>query len=239
MRDLVDAVWTPLQPNPLLWLTLTIGAYVLGLRIQRRCNDSPLANPVLIAILVIIPILRITHTTYASYFSGARFIHMLLGPATVALAVPLARHLPQVRRVPMGVALSLLAGSLTSIVSGIAIVRLFGGTRDVMLSIAPKAATTPIAMPIADEIGGIPALTATMAIAGGIVAAICVQATLRRLRIRDWRVQGFAAGVSGSGLAAARVAPLHSLAAAFAALGIGLNGLLTAMIVPLVVRIWS
>ena len=238
MRDLIEAIWTPLQPNPLLWLTLTIAAYGLGMQIQRRCRDAPLANPVLIAILVIIPILRVTHTAYANYFSGARFLHMLLGPATVALAIPLARHLPQVRRIPMAVALSLFAGSLTSILSGIAIVELFGGTRDVMLSIAPKAATTPIAMPIAGEIGGIPALTATMAIAGGIVAAICVQATLRRLRIDDWRVQGFAAGVSGSGLAAARVAPLHSLAAAFAALGIGLNGLLTAMVVPLVIRFW-
>lgn len=238
MQNLIAAVWTPLQPSPLLWLTMTIAAYMLGVGIQRRCKDSPLANPVLIAILVLIPVLHLSQTSYASYFAGARFIHLLLGPATVALAVPLARHLPQVRRIPMGVALSLLAGSLTSILSGVAIVGILGGTRDVMLSIAPKAATTPIAMPIAEEIGGIPSLTATMAIGGGIVAAICVQATLRRLRIDDWRIQGFAAGVSGSGLAAARVAPLHSLAAAFAALGIGLNGMLTAVVVPILARLW-
>jgi putative effector of murein hydrolase len=162
----------------------------------------------------------------------------LLGPATVALAIPLAKNFHHVGRSLRGVGFALLAGSVTSVVSGVAIVGLLGGTRELALSIAPKAVTTPIAMSISEQIGGVPTLTAAMAISGGLVAAICGHGLLRFLRVSDWRAHGFAAGVSGSGVAAAGVARFDCLAAAFAALGIGLNGLLTALFVPALMRIW-
>ena len=122
---------------------------------------------------------------------------------------------------------------MTSIVSGYAIVRLLGGGTALALSMAPKAVTTPIAMVVAREVGGIPALTAALAILGGIVAAVLGEPILRGLRIGDWRAHGLAAGLAGSGVAAAQVARRDPLAAAFAALGIGLNGVLTALLVPL------
>jgi putative effector of murein hydrolase len=196
---------------------------------------TPLA---LIAILVVGAIVLATGTSYTTYFAGAQFIDFLLGPATVALAVPLARNLHHVRRSLHSIGLALLAGSVTSIVSGIGLVWLMGGSRAVGLSMAPKSVTTPIAMAVSQQIGGIPALTAALAIVGGIVAAIAGQRLLRRMRIEDWRAHGLAAGVAGSGVAAAQVAPLDGLAAAFAALGIALNGLVTALIVPFVVLLW-
>ena len=238
MNHLLQAIWTPLEVTPLLWLFVTLAAYVAGGPIQRNLHNSPLANPVLIAILVTVGVLMISHTTYVAYFAGAQFIHFLLGPATVALAVPLATNLHHVRRSLRGVGLALLAGSVTSVISGIAIVWFLGGSRQLALSMAPKAVTTPIAMSISEQIGGVPTLTAAMAIAGGIVAAICGQRVLRLLSISDWRAHGFAAGISGSGVAAAEVARHDGLAAAFAALGIGLNGLLTAMFVPFLVSLW-
>jgi putative effector of murein hydrolase len=179
-----------------------------------------------------------TRTSYENYFAGAQFINFLLGPVTVALAVPLAENFMHVRRNLASIGLALFAGSLTSVVSGVGIVWLLGGSRDVALSMAPKAVTTPIAMAVSQQIGGVPALTAALAILGGIVAAIVGQQMLTRFQISDWRAHGLAAGVAGSGVAAAQVASRDELGAAFAALGIGLNGLLTALIVPLLVSFW-
>jgi putative effector of murein hydrolase len=235
MERALLAIWTPLAPTPLLWLAVTLLAYIAGQMIRRLCRGSPLANPVLIAIIIMAALLVGTGTPYTTYFAGAQFINFLLGPATVALAVPLARNLAHVRRSFRGVGLALLAGSVTSAVSGVVVVWALGGGQAVALAMAPKAVTTPIAMALSQEIGGAPALTAALAIAGGIVAAVIGQTMLRWLRITDWRAHGFAAGVGGSGVAAAQVAPLDGLAAAFAALGISLNGLLTAVLVPLLV----
>jgi putative effector of murein hydrolase len=238
MNHALLAVWQPLGLTPLPWLAVTLAAYALGQKVQRLCNGTPLANPVLIAILVVSVLLEATGTPYVRYFAGAQLIQFLFGPATVALAVPLALNLNHVRRSFPGVGLALLAGSVTSALSGAAVVAWLGGGRAIALSMAPKAVTTPIAVALAQEVGGMPALTAALAIAGGIIAAMVGQTMLRWMRVDDWRAHGLAAGVAGSGVAAAQVAPLSGLAAAFAALGIGLNGLLTAVVVPLVALLW-
>ncbi len=238
MDHVLPALCEPLGRTPLPWLAVTIGAHVLGQTLQRACKGAPLANPVLIAILVISVLLEATGTPYARYFTGAQFIQFLLGPATVALAVPLALNLNHVRRSFPGVGAALLAGSLTSALSGVAVVAWLGGGRATAFSMAPKAVTTPVALSLSQEIGGVPALTAALAIAGGIVAAIIGRTMLRWLRVDDWRAHGLAAGVAGSGIAASEIAPLNSLAAAFAALGIGLNALLTAAMVPLLTMLW-
>lgn len=235
MNRAIEHLWMPLAATPLLWLAVTIGAYGLGQLVQRTCRNSPVASPVLIAIALVAATVLATGTSYHTYFAGAQFINFLLGPSTVALAVPLAKNLGYVRSNLRSIGLALLAGSITSVVSGVAIVRLLGGSHVVALSMAPKAVTTPIAMAISQQIGGVPALTAALAILGGIVAAIIGQQMLLGLRIKDWRVHGLAAGVAGSGIAAAQVASRNELGAAFAALGIGLNGLLTDAVMPLLV----
>ncbi|QOC95466.1 LrgB family protein [Pseudomonas putida] len=232
------ALWTPLAVSPLLWLSLSLLAFVVGQQVQRRCAGTAWANPVLIAIVLMVVVLQATGTGYDTYYSGAQFINFLLGPATVALAVPLALSLSHVRRSLSGVGLALLAGSLTTTLSGVVLVWLLGGDRSVALSMAPKSVTTPIAMALSEEVGGVPALTASLAIAGGIVAAVLGRSVLGWLRVDDWRAHGLAAGVAGSGVAAAQIAPLSGLGAAFAAVGIGLNGLLTAVIVPLISSLW-
>jgi putative effector of murein hydrolase len=238
MRNGLPALWTLLEHSPLFWLATTLLAFGFGQAMQRGCRRSPLANPVLIAILLMAALLEATATPYQTYSSQVTLVTFLLGPATVALAVPLARNLREVRRSFHGVGLALLAGSLTSTLSGIWIVWLLGGSRAVAFSMAPKAVTTPIAMAVAQEAGGVPALAAALAIAGGIIAAMLGETILRRLGIDDWRAHGLAAGVAGSGVAAAQVAPRDGLAAAFAAVGIGLNGVLTAVIVPAVSLFW-
>jgi putative effector of murein hydrolase len=206
--------------------------------VQKLCRHSPVANPVLIAIVLVAILLVITDTPYDEYFAGAQFIHFLLGPATVALAIPLALNAAHIKSRLRGVGLALIAGAITTTISGVVVVWMLGGDRSVAFSMAPKSVTTPIAMAVAQEVGGVPALTAALAIAGGIFAAAIGQTVLRWLRVDDWRAHGLAAGVAGSGVAAAQVAPLNGLAAAFAAVGIALNGLLTALIVPLLAYLW-
>jgi putative effector of murein hydrolase len=238
MTLVLHRLWTPLAPSPLLWLAVTLAAYLAGRRVQRACGGSALANPVLIAMVLVAAAVLATGTPYATYFAGAQFLNFLLGPATVALAIPLAKNIGHVRRSLAGLGLALLVGSVTSIASGVAIVWALGGSRIIALSMAPKAATTPIAMAVSQEIGGVPPLTAALAIIGGIIAAIIGEKVLHHMRIADWRSHGLAAGVAGSGVAAAQVAPRDGLAAAYAALGIGLNGLMTALLVPLLTLLW-
>jgi putative effector of murein hydrolase len=231
-------LWTPLATTPLLWLAVTLGAYVIGRAVQRVCGGSPFASPVLIAIATVGCVVLATDTSYKTYFEGAQFINFLLGPATIALAIPLARNVRLILANFSSVVLALFAGSLTSIVSGFAIVWLLGGSREVALSMAPKAVTTPIAVAVSEQIGGVPALTAALAILGGILAAVVGQHMLHGLKVKDWRAHGLAAGIAGSAVAAAQVAARNELGAAFAALGIGLNGLLTAILAPVLAGFW-
>jgi putative effector of murein hydrolase len=238
MMSSLQNLWTPLATTPVLWLFVTLAAYAVGCIIQRLCASSPYASPVLIAMVVVGAVVLITRTSYQTYFGGAQFINFMLGPVTVALAVPLAENFALVWRNLTSIGLALLAGSLTSVVGGIGIVWALGGSRSVALSMAPRAVTTPIAMAVSQQIGGMPALTAALAILGGIIASISGRWMLLRFQIEDWRAHGLAAGVAGSGVAAAQVAALDEVGAAFAALGIALNGILTALLVPFIVSVW-
>jgi putative effector of murein hydrolase len=235
--DSGENLWLGLSPSPLLWLAITLLAYHIGERIKAWCKDAAWASPVLIAIVIISVLLLVSHTNYKTYFTGAQFIHFLLGPVTVALGVPLAENIGHVRRSLGSMIPALAIGSATSIVSGYFITLACGGSLPIALSMAPKAVTTPIAMALAQEIGGVPALTAVLAILAGILAAVAGEPLLRFLGVKDWRAHGLAAGIAGSGVAAAQVAGRDPLAAAFSALGIGLNGLVTAIAVPIFVAL--
>jgi predicted murein hydrolase (TIGR00659 family) len=219
---------------PLFAIVLTLGAYLFGVELEKRLR-SPLANPVLIAIVLIGVTLRLLHLSYQDYFTGAQFIHFLLGPATVALAIPMVRALEHMRRAFWPMLSALLAGSLIGLVSGYAIVRLLGGSQEVALSMAPKSLTTPIAIAVSASIGGIPSLSAVLAILGGILVAISIDPVLRWLKMDEPSAKGLAAGTAGSGLGASRVIPQHTLSAAFAGVAIGANGILTAVLAPIVV----
>jgi len=219
---------------PLFAIVLTLGAYLFGVEIQKRI-PNPLANPVLIAIVIIGITLRLLHLSYQDYFTGAQFIYFLLGPATVALAIPMVRALEHMRRGFWPMISALLAGSLIGLISGYAIVRLLGGSQAVALSMAPKSLTTPIAIAVSASIGGIPSLSAVLAILGGILVAISIDPVLRWLKMDEPSAKGLAAGTAGSGLGASRVIPQHTLSAAFAGVAIGANGILTAVLAPIVV----
>ena len=161
-------------------------------------RQNALANPALIAIILLAILLWLTHTPYNLYFRATWLLTFLLAPATVALGIPLARNFAHVRQNLHGVGLVLLAGSLSSMVSGVILVPLLGGSKALALSMMPKAATTPIAISVAGQIGGQPALTATLAILGGIMAAVTLRAVLGLLRITHHQAVGLAAGTAAA-----------------------------------------
>ena len=237
-KDNAWAVWEQVIATPAFAISLTLGSYQLGHFIQRLCRGAPIVNPVLVSILLIGGFLRLTGTPYETYFSGAEFIHFMLGPATVALAIPIIHNLERLKGMRVAVLLGIVIGSLVSAGSGIGLVELFGGSREVAVSMAPKAATTPIAIGVSQNLGGIPSLSAVLAIASGILAAVSLEFLLGLVKVRDWRPLGLAAGTAGSGIGAARAISIHETAGAFAGLAVALNGLTTALLVPVLVHFW-
>jgi predicted murein hydrolase (TIGR00659 family) len=233
MNDEVFALWVYLARSPLLWLTVTILAYCLCDAVSSALRRAPLANPVLMSICLVGLLVRVTGTPYGTYFDGAQFIHFLLGPATVALGIPLYQNRQLVTRAILPMACSLLAGSLTALVSAVAIARILGASPSIVASIAPKSVTAAVAMGISARLGGDAALTAVLVILTGIVGAIVVTPLMNRLRITDMRARGFAAGLAAHGIGTARAFQVDPLAGTFAGIAMGLNALLTAVIVPL------
>lgn len=235
MTPQLNEIWVYLSATPLLGLTITLLAYQAAFWLYQRSGMNPLVNPVLIAVTILVALLMLTETSYQTYFDGAQFVHFLLGPATVALAIPLYSQFKRVKAMLLPVVAGLLAGSLTAAFSAIAIAKLFGASLPTQLSLAPKSVTTPIAMGIAERIGGIPSLTAVLVIVTGILGAVGGRYVFNAIRIYDPAIRGFAIGVASHGIGTARAFQVSEQSGAFAALAMGLNGALTALLVPLIV----
>lgn len=233
MTDFAE-IWSYLSRAPLLWLTATLAAYLIGDAAFRAAGRRPLVNPVLVAVAVLAPLLWLTGTSYATYFEGAQFVHFLLGPATVCLALPLWENLARVRKALLPIAAALLAGSVTAVVSALAVGRALGLEGGIMASLAPKSATAPVAIGISETLGGSPTLTAVLVILTGIIGAVVATPLLNLLGLRDWRARGFAVGVAAHGIGTARALQVNPSAGAFAGLGMGLNAVLTAFLAPVV-----
>ena len=237
MREFGD-IWVYLSASPLLHLTLTLVAYQIGSLIYRRGRLNPLLNPVLVAVVLIVAVLAGTGTAYESYFDGAQFVHFLLGPATVALAIPLYRQFDKVRRSALAVLASIVTGSLTASASAVAIAWALDGSLEALLSLAPKSVTAPVAMGITEQFGGLPSLTAVLVIMTGVLGAMIGPPILNLLRIKDWPARGLAIGTASHGIGTARAVQINEVAGAFSGLAMGLNALATAVLLPLIWKLF-
>ena len=229
--------WTGLVHSPLLGITLTLAAYQGARWLWRRTRGNSLANPVLVAIVLVAGFLLVARIDYADYLRGGQYIAFLLGPATVALAVPLYLQFTRIRRSAPMILLAVVAGSLTAITVGILATRLGGGSTALALSMAPKSATTPVSIAVSQTSGGIPALTAVFTIVTGVLGAVAAPAVLSLIRVRDERVRGLAVGVVSHGIGTARLLADEPAAGAFAALAMAINALVTAIAVPLLIAV--
>jgi predicted murein hydrolase (TIGR00659 family) len=231
------ALWVYLSQTPLLWLTVTLLVYAITDAVSQATRRHPLANPVLHAIWIIAAFLLLTGTSYTTYFSGAQFVHFLLGPATVALAVPLYENRKVVISAVLPMLAALVVGCATAIVSVVWLAEAAGLPRAVVLSLAPKSVTAGVAMGISESLGADPALTAVATVLTGIMGAIIVTPLMNRMGISDFRARGFAVGLASHGIGTARAFQVDAVAGVFAGIAMSLNALVTSLLVPLAVTL--
>lgn len=237
MEDRISGIWVYLAQTPLLWLATTLVVYQAAAWLYERGRNRPWLNPVLTAIVLIVALLLLTGTPYDVYFDGAQFVHFLLGPATVALAIPLYEQRATLRRLLLPILGALLIGSASAIATTAALARLLGASDTTALSLVPKSVTTPIAMGISEKIGGVPSLTAVLVILTGIFGAVVAKELFDRARVRDPAVRGFAIGLASHGIGTARAFQIDEETGAFSGLAMALNGGITALLAPILVRL--
>lgn len=217
----------------LLALMMTLGFYLGARRISVWAKDNPLLSPPVVTMIAVILVLLVSGISYREYFQSVRPIHFMLGPATVALALPLYNQIDRLRKVLLPLILSLLVGSTVGILSAVFLGASMGLPHEVLLSLTPKSVTTPIAMGIAEKIGGAPSLATVFVMITGIAGAIVATFVMKLVRVQDPIVKGFAMGLAAHGLGTVRAFQISEMAGAFAGLAMALNGLMTAILVPL------
>jgi len=228
---LID-VWVYLSASPLLHLTLTVTAYLLSDWVYKKSGNRSLLHPVLIAVIVLVAVLTATDTEYASYFEGAQFVHFFLGPATVALAVPLYNNFARLREMWLPLSLGLLVGATTAALSAVFFAWLLGASPQTLLALAPKSVTAPVAMGITEKLGGPASLTAILVVSTGILGAVIGPTILNWCRVKDPAVRGFAIGTTSHGIGTARAFQESEVAGAFSGLAMGLNTLVSSLLIP-------
>lgn len=228
----VSDIWVYLSASPLLWLTATLVAYVIAFFLYQRSGFNPLVNPVAISIVLLVALLLTTRTDYTTYFEGAQFVHFLLGPATVALAVPLFEQTGKLRRTGLALGVGLVAGIATAVISAVLIAWALGASPATLASLVPKSVTTAVAMGISEKIGGIPSLAAVIVVLTGITGAALGRFVFDALRVKSHAVRGFSIGLAAHGQGVARAFLVSEEAGAFAGLAMGLTALITAVMAP-------
>ncbi len=230
-------IWVYLSASPLLGLTITLAAYSVAHRLYVFANGNPLLNPVVTSIAMLIVFLLLTDTSYADYFEGGQYVHFLLGPATVALAIPLYQQAANLKKLWLPLSITLFSGASIGALSAVLLAKFLDAGLQTQLSLAPKSVTAPVAMGISENIGGIPSLTAAFVAATGIFGAIVGTKLLALLRFKDNSTIGVALGLSAHGIGTARAFQVNSEMGAFAGLAMALSALITAFIVPWLVEL--
>ncbi len=230
-------LWVYLSATPLFGLTLTLSAYLLALALYQRSGHAPWANPVLWTVVTLAGLLMLSGTPYPRYFSGAQFIHFLLGPAVVALGWPLWQRRAELRQRLGVVVIAALAGGTAAAGSAVLIGWALGLPPELLRSLAPKSVTAPVAMGIAEQLGGIPALAAVLAVLTGLTGALLGKYLFDLMGITLPQARGFALGTASHGIGAARALQVHPDAGAYAGLALSLQVLLAALLMPLAARL--
>ncbi|CND94351.1 lrga-associated membrane protein LrgB [Yersinia nurmii] len=216
-----------------IWWSLPLTLLVFfGARKLATWLKMPLLNPLLVSMVIIIPLLLLTHMPYANYFKGSKILNDLLQPAVVALAFPLYEQLHQIRARWKSIITICFIGSITAMVSGTAIALWMGATPEIAASVLPKSVTTPIAMAVADSINGLPAISAVCVIFVGILGAVFGHTLFNRLRIVTKASRGLAMGTASHALGTARCAEVDFQEGAFSSLALVICGIITSLLAP-------
>ena len=235
MTDLAEAAAGLLsRPSSPVWVTATLGAYLAASALQRVAGYRPVLNPVAVSVALVVLLLSATGTSYETYAQATRPLQFLLGPATVALAVPLYANMVRVRRAIVPALAAIAAGSATAVASAVLIAASLGAAPETTASLVPKSVTMPVAMAIAGAIGGLPSLAAALVMLTGIVGVAVAPAVFGLLGVRDERARGVALGVAAHAIGLTQAFQSGQVTGTFAGAAMGLTALLTAVAVPVV-----
>jgi predicted murein hydrolase (TIGR00659 family) len=230
-------LWTRLSEAPALETGVTVFAFLVATRIARLSGHHPLLNPTLLAIVFVSLGLEAAHIPYETYLRATDTITFMLGPAVVLLAVPLYRQTATIRASLRLIGVGLSVGLPVGILSAVAIAWVLGASPQTILSLAPKSVTAGIAVGISEQIGGLQTLTIVLVIMTGITGAVLGPIVARLARVEDPRVVGLSMGIAAHGIGTARAFQIDEIAGAFSSLGMGLNGVLTAILLPAIHRL--
>ncbi|WP_020680439.1 LrgB family protein [Marinobacterium rhizophilum] len=230
--------WVYLGRDPLAWLLITLAAFVLSRALYERAGQTAFLNPMALTVCQLVLLLSITGVSYDEYFAGAQFIHVLLGPAVVCLALPIWQYRRSIRRSLPALIPALVAGSLVSVLSAVGLGWALGLDSTILLTLVPKSATAPVAMGIAQDLGGIPELAAVLCAITGIFGAIIGVPLMTRLGVRDARAQGLAMGVTSHGIGTAAAFQVNSVMGVYSSIGMALNAMLTAILAGTLLVVW-
>ena len=230
----IELLWNHLASNPVLWLCLTLLAYQIGIWVYQKSGYLTLLSPFVIAVAILLAILFGTHTQYETFFAGAQFVHFLLGPATVALAVPLFDQRLRLAKLWAPLLIGVVVGCVVGVISTVLLGALLGASFESIMSMAPKSVTTPIAMGISEKMGGIPEFTAGIVVLTGIVGSLLATPIFKLCKIKKDYVKGFSLGVAAHGMGTSRAFQISDKAGAFPGLAMGLAGISTAFAAPMI-----
>lgn len=230
----IELLWNHLASNPVLWLCLTLLAYQIGIWVYQKSGYITLLSPFVIAVVILLAILFGTHTQYETFFAGAQFVHFLLGPATVALAVPLFDQRLRLAKLWAPLLIGVVVGCVVGVISTVLLGALLGASFESIMSMAPKSVTTPIAMGISEKMGGIPEFTAGIVVLTGIVGSLLTTPIFKLCKIKKDYVKGFSLGVAAHGMGTSRAFQISDKAGAFSGLAMGLAGIITAFAAPMI-----
>lgn len=231
----LDALITYVTTTPLVWLIITISAYKIGILVYEKSGKHALLQPIVVAYMIMLPILIISQIPYKQYFESMGIIHFLLGPATVALALPLYNNLKLIRSYFVPIVATLFLGGTFTILSALGILWLFDASKTTMLSMTTKSVTAPITIITAQDIGAIPSLAMGFVVITGLLGALFGSFIFKILRIKHDAAKGFALGLISHAIGIARSLEISEKAAAFAALAMGLAGVSVAIILPIII----
>lgn len=228
-------MWTHFQTFPVLWLVVTLMVFLLASWVNTKAGKTPFLHPVLVSLSFIIVVLKATETDYVTYMEGGKYIHLLLGPAVVALAVPLYDNLATVKKLLLPLLVGCVSGAVIASASAIAIGAWFGLSDEVLLTLAPKSVTSPIAIAIAEKVGGYPSLAAGLVLITGAMGCLIAPFVYKVLNIKDESVKGFVLGVGAHAMGTAYAFEYGMVAGAFGGLAMAMTGAFTAFMLPLLI----
>lgn len=217
---------------PLFWATLTIAGFIIGQRIYQLSGNNPFAQPVLLGLLLVVAVVEVSGTSYSTYMQGGDYLHQMLGPVVVMLAVPMVQFMSSMRRQWLRILLAVSLGSGVTIAVAGGLTYWYLGDMVVTNTIMTKSVTTPIAVAIAEQVGGIPALSSAFVMITGLLGVLMIPTLLKVARITEPQAQGVALGVCAHAVGTAQALELGQQQAAYSAMAMTLTGTLHAIVLP-------